>query len=238
MQESKEWIECYGVSYPALELGGDYFYIYKEENEDNISLTLGDVEGKGAGAAMFMSISLQLLDQARKTTKTPAQVMNHVNSQFIGLTGGKFKDRKRKKKPPIVTAIYAYLQKDEAGKVSVDLVNAGHLYPLLLKGSEIIEIKPDNGNPPLNAEDILIFHSNTYPIQRGDRIFIYSDGLIEENAGSEDRQFGLDKVKDWLYENRNLEIKDQVEKLIRYVQKFGEINGQEDDITLVGLRVL
>ena len=74
-------------------------------------------------------------------------------------------------------------------------------------------------------------------IRRGDHIFFYSDGLIEENAGDEEKQFGLDRVKDWLFENRNIPLKDQVERLIRYVKKFGEINGQEDDITVVGIKV-
>lgn len=239
LQESNKWVECYGVSYPSMELGGDYFYIYKEKNESLISLTLGDVEGKGSAAAMFMSISLQLLDQARKVTLTPSRIMENLNSQFIQLTGGKLKNRKKKKKPPYITSIYATLEnKNES--ILLNWVNAGHLAPILLRGSELSELASHetNRNYPINLESIPNFNSCNDVIQKGDRIFFYSDGLIEENAGAEDKMFGLDKVKDWLFDNRNLPLKDQVEQLIRHVQKFGEINGQEDDITVVGIRVV
>ena len=240
LKETNKWIECYGASYPSMELGGDYFYIYKEKNESLISLTLGDVEGKGSAAAMFMSISLQLLDQARKSTTTPSQVMEQVNSQFIQLTGGRLKDRRKKKKPPYITAVYASIEKQENGSFNLQWVNAGHLNPILLRDNELLELtlSENTRNSALNLYSISSFNSSNDSIRKGDRVFFYSDGLIEENAGTEDKMFGLDKVKDWLFDNRNLPLKDQVEQLIRHVQKFGEINGQEDDITVVGIRVV
>ena len=45
--------EIAGLSYPAREVGGDY-YDFIDLGEQRVGIVLGDVSGKGVSAALFM----------------------------------------------------------------------------------------------------------------------------------------------------------------------------------------
>lgn len=236
--KSYDWISLCGASESALELGGDYFYIYDEENPNQIAFTIGDIEGKGARSIVFLSLALQFLDQARKETKVPSLIFKKLNDELIKRTGGRLKDRKKKNKPPYITSIYGIIERKPDGTCLLEAVNAGHLSPIQIRNHEILKF-PDNQqnkkNLPLNVDVIENFHPINILLHKGDKLIFFSDGLIEENAGTEEKQFGLKRLEHWVSQNSNLPIQNMIENLIRDVKEFGAINGQEDDITVLGI---
>ena len=56
--------EVSGVSIPAREVGGDFFNYFVAAGEDEVAILIGDVSGKGVGAALLMA-SLQATIRAR-----------------------------------------------------------------------------------------------------------------------------------------------------------------------------
>ncbi|HNI28821.1 MAG TPA: tetratricopeptide repeat protein, partial [Leptospiraceae bacterium] len=145
MERSLPWAEFYGISYPAEELGGDYFYFYTDSKSDSdrFSFTIGDVSGKGTKAALFASIALQLKDEARKNQTDSEAVIDFVNKFLCRKTGGVSRtDRRSRKenkpKPMFITSIFANFHKN--GEIGMNWTNAGHLKPFLLRKGQFKDL--------------------------------------------------------------------------------------------------
>ncbi len=66
----------------ARHVGGD-FYQFFELDEHHVSFAIVDVSGKGVPAALFMAMSLTVLEAAVKTSISPAEVLQEVNERLL-----------------------------------------------------------------------------------------------------------------------------------------------------------
>lgn len=128
-----------GLSKPCLEVGGDW-YDYVPLADGRVGIVLGDVSGKGPGAALLMTSTRSILRVHAEHGAPPAAVLDEVNRVLTwDLPAARF-----------VTMIYALL--DPARHV-LTFTNAGHARPALanLFGSHIIETPARTaiGRPPV-----------------------------------------------------------------------------------------
>jgi serine phosphatase RsbU (regulator of sigma subunit) len=79
--------------------------------------------------------------------------------------------------------------------------------------------------------------SHSLQLERGDRVYVYTDGIIDQFGGASDKKLGtknlsafLEKIAAGSIENE----KDQLDKLLRSWQSGYE---QTDDMTIFGLQV-
>lgn len=227
------WAECCGVSIPAEELGGDYFYFYTDPKAepDQFSFTIGDVSGKGTKSAMFVSVALQLKSEARKKKMKAAEILNEVNQILCAKTGAmeRRKEKPRPPKPPFITSIFADFHKN--GNISMDWSNAGHLTPFLLRDGQIIELHHKIQALSINSDKTVHYASQINLLKSGDRLYFYSDGLFEEKKIQSIAL--LAKIKDWILKNQMMDIKEQAQGLISFSKELEENEKQSDDMTIV-----
>lgn len=232
MNERYAWAEFYGISHPAEELGGDYFYFYADPKEDStrFSFTIGDVSGKGTKAALFASIALQLKDEVRKKEKTSSAVIDYVNKFLVGKTGGISRKSRNKM---YVTSIFASLHKN--ANVRMDWTNAGHIKPILLRKGKFSDLNFPI-TPPINCDDKITYDSQEEILQSGDSIYFFTDGLFEEKTA--DNSSVMEEIKMWILMNQFLGIKDLTESIISVSKALSENGFQSDDTTLAVIRIL
>lgn len=160
-----------GLSQPCLAVGGDW-YDYIPLPSGQIAIVLGDVAGKGTGAAFLMASTRSVVRMHAEQNRSPREVISGVNRLLTAdLPAAKF-----------VTMIYAVL--DPASR-KLTYVNAGHLPPILFdsSGLHVVRNKPEL---PLGVRE------GTYPeyeleLPPGSRLFLYSDGVVEaRNPSSEE----------------------------------------------------
>lgn len=100
-----------GVSYPALEVGGDYFDFINLE-KGNLGIAIGDVSGKGVPAAIYMTLTKGILQSHAENDLSPRQVLNKVNSLMYRTI----------EKSWYVSMFYAVLETTEKKSVSQEQV--------------------------------------------------------------------------------------------------------------------
>jgi serine phosphatase RsbU (regulator of sigma subunit) len=151
---------------PASALGGDY-YDYVELPRNRLAVVLGDVSGKGISASLLMA---RLSAEARFcliSEPTPAAAVGRLNRIFCG---SGWEDR-------FVTLVLAVLD-PRANEVT--LVIAGHMPPILRRGCNAVEPVGDEiANMPLGVEHDITYEQGIYPLQPGDSLTIYTDGITE-----------------------------------------------------------
>ena len=215
----------FGQNIPARELSGDFFDIYPH-NKD-VYFIVADVAGKGINAAMVMAKSITLFEMLVGNKHGIDEVAQKINNDiFLTKTRGMF-----------ATAIIGIYNKDSE---EMRFVNAGHQTPIVKLKNDSFEKIEDEKLFPLGIAEVN--DPKNYQINKinlkNKRFYIYTDGLSEifDSNGNEIGEQGIKKV---LLENKNEQIKKEIEATTRALMikttftsnKPVELN---DDMTFVG----
>jgi serine phosphatase RsbU (regulator of sigma subunit) len=126
----------------------------------------------------------------------------------------------------VTLAVLRYTH-SETGEAQVELVNGGHVSPLIVRADGRIETITD-GDMPVGLFDFAHFHVIQLTLAVGDRIILLSDGISEaENVDGV--QFGLPQVE------RHLMQSDPVAALFLALDQFCEGTGPQDDQTVLSI---
>ena len=215
----------FGQNIPARELSGDFFDIYPH-NKD-VYFIVADVAGKGINAAMVMAKSITLFEMLVGNKHDIDEVAQKINNDiFFTKTRGMF-----------ATAIIGIYNKDSE---EMRFVNAGHQTPIIKLKNDSFEKIEDEKLFPLGVAEV--DDPKNYQINKinlkDKRFYIYTDGLSEifDSNGNEIGEEGIKKV---LLENKNQQIKKEIEATTRALMIKTTLTGSKpgelhDDMTFVG----
>ena len=152
------------MRYRAMEkVGGDFYDLIA--NETSLGVLMADVSGHGVSAALIVSIVKIAFWYQRRNIEVPGELLRSMNEALCGNIGNEF-----------VTACFAYID-PAAGRLIA--ANGGHppLYVWRKSTRELLAIRPFGRVLGLfsNAE----FAFEEIAIAPGDRIVLYTDGVIE-----------------------------------------------------------
>ena len=219
-------IDIRATMHAAKEVGGDFYDFYMLD-EKHIVVTIADVSGKGVPAALFMVISKTILKNFALTMTGEddlGAVVACTNDQLCQNNDAMM----------FVTAFVGMLD-ITTGKFTY--VNAGHNPPLVYHRREgkfsYMNVKR---NFVLGGMDELDFQQQEIMLERGDKLFLYTDGVTE--ALSEDEElYGEERLEKCL-NGLDAEHTD-LSGILDTVQKSLDVHVQEaeqsDDITMLAL---
>jgi PAS domain S-box-containing protein len=229
-----EGLEFAWLFKPTAELAGDQLNIMRLD-ETNIALYLLDVSGHGVSSSL-MAVAASLLLSRRRDISTPgsgepvepptfplaspADAALALNQQFI----------RERTAPQYLTLVYGMLN-----VVSGEFryVAAGHPGPVLVrKDTAPLALQAPTGLP------IGLFTASyeeyTVSLCRGDRVYLYSDGITEAMNASEE-QFGVQRLISRLDEVRALPLEESLNALLKSVEGWRCHDCLRDDVSLVAL---
>ena len=119
--------------------------------------------------------------------------------------------------------------------------NAGHPMPVHLSATRgtVESFKADSNavGPGLAIDDEASYKSISHQIHPGDTVFMYTDGISEvANAGG--HEFGQRRLVDIVSENKSLSLSELFESIYDAAREFGGSKTIEDDVCLVGFRLV
>ena len=213
-------VEIYAKLLPAIDVAGDYYDFFFLDNK-KLVLIIADVSGKGISASFYMAVTKRTLRNTCITEPDdPAKSMALANKILCSYNINMF-----------VTLFLAYYD-TETGEMVYS--NGGHNEVLCLKNDGNIETFGCMYCAALGTFPDLPYKKLTYKLEKGDTIFLYTDGITEANTG-DDNFFGLERFKELIINNRNRSLSKICKLVIQSVHKF-EQGGQFDDITILGMK--
>lgn len=214
-------VEVHAISIPAKEFTGDFFYTHRQG--DRLWFALGDVSGKGIGAAVFMAMIQEELEHRIGSCASSAcdpSVTMHRLHEFLRsvMPSNKF-----------ATAVIGHLHDDG----TVTLVNAGHCPPMIVRNDgtlqEISATGPVTGLLPRARWCSVSLH-----LEPGESIVLYSDGLAEAPS-ADDEEFGTARIRNFLRNRTRASARAIGDGLLETLQAYtGGVRA--DDLTIVVLR--
>ena len=203
----------------ANEVGGD-LVDFQKLSPDRFLVSLADVAGKGLKAALLTAkLQATLRAIAPESPNLPGlgQKINHIF----------YRDSLRSTFASLVCV------ESSSGSSAVRILNAGHLPPILMR--EGIPGETRKGDPAIGILPDITCSEDVLELQKGDVLFLYSDGLTEAKNESGDffgsrRLIGL---LPFLAQSSAPEIGNRV---LQEVDQFIGEGSMYDDLSIVVLK--
>ena len=210
---------------PAKRVGGD-FYDFFEFDEKRIGIIIGDVSGKGLGAAIYTTLIKGIFQTLAYESTSTVELLTKANSLIYNMLD----------KKSFITAIYAVLDTSDN---TLTFSRAGH-EPLLVYeyGKEKFKYYKDKGlGLGLDKGKTLTdnLEERVVNLKVKDTVLLYTDGLVDMNnvAGGEDSMAIFKEIVSANYDKGANAILKEFEK---YVLNCTDNNEQFDDITIIAVR--
>jgi serine phosphatase RsbU (regulator of sigma subunit)/DNA-binding GntR family transcriptional regulator/AraC-like DNA-binding protein len=218
-------LSCEAFYKPANEIGGDYYDFLSLQGE-RWGVVIGDVSGKGIGAALIMaSLQGSLRAQALHPHSDLSTLVADVNQLVCNSS------------PIHYFASLFYTEYQPATRV-LRYVNAGHNPPIVLRPRhgrcEIFRLNA--GGMPVGIFSDAQFTTATFQLQIGDVLIGYTDGITEVRNPQGER-WGEEAFEKLLSSCGFWQPKEIMERILDGVAGFAGGQRQGDDMTLVVMKV-
>jgi sigma-B regulation protein RsbU (phosphoserine phosphatase) len=218
-------LACETFYRPARDIGGDY-YDFLPLQADHWGIAIGDVCGKGIGAALLMaSLQASLRAQAMHAYSDLSTLIADVDRLVLAAS------------PKHLYASLFYAEYDAATR-ALRYVNAGHNPPMVLRWGnsrcKVFHLEPSG--TALGLLESSKFFSRSFQLEKGDVFVAYTDGITEaENLRGE--FWGQDRLESLLRACRDCGPAQIVSRILDDVLHFAKDSPQKDDMTLLVVAV-
>jgi len=210
---------------PMSTVAGD-FYDFISVDERHLGILIADVSGHGLAAALIASMLKIALPAQTPHAFDPARVLAGLNRSLCGIFRRDY-----------VTAAYLFVDLE---KDIVSYSGAGHPPVLLWRKREGRAREFQENGLFLGLFPEATYSSVQLPLEAGDRLFLYTDGILEFKSPAEEH-FGGGRLRQFIEANHGLGAGHLVEALISQLWGWsGQAPGlaQLDDITLLAIDIM
>ena len=213
--------EIKGVSVPAREVGGDFFN-YFQLRDGRIALLVGDVSGKGVGAALLMANLQAALRTRLALGQDLASLAEELDVDIDRTTPG-----------PVYATLFVGILDPAARRLRC--VNAGHNPQYVLRTDGRLERMESTGRP-IGLLSGGGYTEQVFDLAAGDVLFFYTDGCVEaENAAGD--MFGWERLEQALAGAATLGADAVMAKVEADVSRFRAGVELQDDATMMVVKV-
>ncbi len=213
--------EVGGACFPAAATGGDFFDYIPMPN-GCIGIVCGDVSGHGIGPALLMALVHSYLRALARTHVDPAEILTKANR----LVHDDMEDDR------FITLFFARLDPSTRALV---YAGAGHEAHLIDACGKVTTLS-STGLPLGILEEGEIGQGPSIILEHEQILLLLSDGILEtRSAGGE--QFGLARVLETVKVHRQKPVQEIAEAIYQAARDYAGNVAQDDDMTIVIVRV-
>ena len=207
------------------ETGGDYIDVLQGK-DGSICVVVGDVTGHGVGAALLMTTVRALIRGRYEVDGDLSGVITSVNSKLTADMGdsGRF--------------VTLFIMKINPVSRKLSWVRAGHDPAWLFSNTDNSIISLSGPGIAMGVDGDLVYSGNNRnKLESGDVILIGTDGIWETSSPDGDL-FGKHRLEQIVSQNSHKTSTEISDSLITAVNHFRGNHKQEDDISIVVIKVV
>lgn len=223
----------------AKEVAGDFYDVFELKKQRKTAFVIGDVCGKGVGAALFMTLFRSLLrasilaedfidgnDSSNSNTENPIYNYQKILIDALSMTNNYV--AQTHEKACMFATIFVGLLDPENG--SMFYVNAGHESPVVINAAGVKESLAPTG-PAAGLFTGMEFSVGETQLDPGDSFFAFTDGACEA-VNKKEQQFTSQRLLDIIINNTS-SSEVCLEGVVRELSEFTAGVEPFDDITLL-----
>lgn len=209
-------------------VSGDFYWVH--ENEDKVFWCAADCTGHGVPGAFMSMIGMSLLNEIviERAIHSPNDILNQLRSLVISLLN----DDQSSNKDGMDIALCVLDKNTQL------LEFAGAYNPCYIYRGEELTVLPANQQPVgMHKKDSIPFEKQTYTVQKGDSIYVFSDGYVDQFGGKKGVKFMEKRFQKMILDFQESKMADQGIKFAQIYDKWKGTYMQLDDIVLIGVKV-
>ena len=201
----------------ASSLGGD-FYDVLDYGNGRVGVVMADVSGHGPSAALIVSMVKAILHSLAGSEISPRIALERLNLSLLKMI-------------PEERFVTIFLGALELATGELTYVRAGHPHPLVIRGATGEVARLEGNGDIIGMFDNIELDENRIRLEKGDRLFAYSDGLLEA-SGDNGQQYGLASLLKAVEASVNGDRQEMMDSIIRDVRGFSGGAPLEDDMAI------
>ena len=220
-------LKILGYFRSASVCGGDFWNV-ADLDDGRTLVVVGDVTGHGVPSAMITATANSSMDTVRNIrgkNLSLTYLLEEMNRTIFASAKRKF-----------VMTFFAVAYDQARNQLS--FANAGHNFPFLLtreQGKLDLRSLVARGNRLGDVEESR-YMEQTIPVQAGDTLVMYTDGITEYRS-PDGKEYSERRLRRILTKNAALDADELGKAILSDLTEFAAQAPQEDDITLVVVRV-
>lgn len=232
--QSKEYIgkifpEAFVFYKPKDLVSGD-FYFFHEDDTQRYAIAV-DCTGHGVPGAMMSMVANSIIKEVllNKKLKSPAQILYELDKElFLSINS------------------YGYELSYDGMDVAVAAIHkktnrlhyAGAFRSIMvMRKGAVIELNANRYPLGFYSHVEKIFEEKVCMLQKGDELFLYSDGYADQFGGEENKKFNKRNFKELLKTVFEMPLEDQESFLEYSLNNWKQGHEQTDDILVMGIKV-
>lgn len=202
-------------------VGGDYLD-YFPLPDGRFMILLGDVSGKGIGAALVMSSLHATCRALIRHVHSLEKIASILNETLVETTGA----------ATFVTLMVVLV---DPVRHRIHYINAGHNPSLYIDCTGVASLIDAGGGPPIGLFSSMAYSREIHEVDKTSTVVIYTDG-ISEAEDLEGEQFGMERLTSLVQTHRLGTAADVHNQIRSALKEFTGDQPAHDDSTLIVLR--
>jgi serine phosphatase RsbU (regulator of sigma subunit) len=217
-------LDFFALLEPAQDVGGDLYDAFMLD-EKRLCFMIGDVSGKGVPASLFMALTKTLAKSMARREGAPLdRLLRLVNEEISRENPAEM----------FVTVIIGII---DAGSGAVELCNAGHNAPILLRPAGTAQELDGAGGPPLCVAEEFPYTTQKLSLVSGDILLLMTDGVTEAENQHQDR-YGAARAIERFAGELPADAAGACMRLHADVKKFTAGAPPSDDLAILAIRFI
>lgn len=224
------------LNQPMRIVSGDFFYMKSEGTKTLFAVA--DCTGHGVPGALLSVVAHTSLDQAVSELglTTPDKILNRTNELMSSAFNPQLRDGHAGTDAKTVRdGMDISLVQFDSDTHELTFSAANHRILILSKNGELIETRGDSmslGDP--NLESNFTIHKRK--MEKGDRVLMFSDGIVDQFGGPKDKKFGIAQLRA-LLKISHPTLADLEDDLRSTLQDWRGLQPQTDDMLSMMIEV-
>ncbi|MCZ8284851.1 MAG: SpoIIE family protein phosphatase, partial [Bacteroidia bacterium] len=216
------------ILYKPRDIVSGDFYWYSKVGERHV-FALADCTGHGVPGAFMSIIGINCLNTLilEKHIVEPELILNELKK---GVVSSLNSDAEHTDKKDGMDVALITFTKD------IMSFSGANQSVYLLRNQALIQFKGDK-QPIGLSEKEENFTSTSFGLQTGDRIILFSDGVVDQFGGAEGKKLKIKEFKNWLLDTSELSLQKQMKELESRLSRFMAGYEQTDDMTLAMIEI-
>jgi len=222
--------ESFIIFEPRDIVSGDFYWVIKKKGV--IFLAVADCTGHGVPGALMSIMGISFLNEivSRDKLLSASAILNLLREKVMKALHQTGDISELKDGMDLALCI---IDKENE---QLEFSGANH-YVYLIRNDKLTRLKGDRMPIGINAVEEHSFTGHTMKLFKGDRLYLFTDGYVDQFGGPREKKLKYGPFRDLLYKNHQKPMREQKTILEKAFNNWKGKLDQVDDVLVVGIKI-